>query len=322
MATLHVFTPAEVLEAIDEGLQVVHIREKPNKSKKNYKVQYLDLIIKTKSHEGPAIFSLEDSVISYGLKDPAFADAEDDEGPRKLSISTTAADSGEFGKMMVALNPQFTAEVERCIEAKIFVKSKRTIKELISTHYSEDRTDEKAGQERESPIINFKIDFGTYPDNYPRKFMRGQQKSMIYDYTQTFTNKGATQYKLAKTDEGDSLNDANAFMFISSGSVIKFGRIHMESLAISQSWISVPTLAGKLVIDPAGDGGFDDEAEGFSECQAKPADENAENAENADESGDDENADDDESGDADDDESGESGDDDGEEGVDNFLDGV
>lgn len=297
MSAIHVFTPEGVIADIDAGkTDVIQIREKKNKPKKNYKVSYLDIFIKAEGHTGPAIFKANDVEITYGLRDPAYEENDDEEGPRKLSVCTSVADSGKFGEMMEKLNPLFVAEVERCAKEKIIVKAKRNVKEFVSTHYSSDRTDEKAGEEFDSPLINFKIDFSLFPDNYPRKFLRGKPKSMVYDFTNDYKDaNGRTQYKLAKTPDGDALDDSNAFMFLTSGSVIKEGRIHMESLAVSQNWISVPTLAGKLVVDPAGDGGFDDDAaegDGFSgeEDDAEDAGDDADDA--ADEAAEDEDDDD------------------------------
>jgi len=316
MSAIHVFTPEEVLKEIRAGSKdVIQIREKKNKPKKNYKVSYLDIFIKAGGHTGPAIFKATDVEITYGLRDPAYEENDDDEGPRKLSVCTSVADSGTFGEMMQELNPLFLAEVERCAKEKIIVKAKRNIKEFVSTHYSSDRKDEKAGEAFDSPLINFKIDFSLFPDNYPRKFLRGKPKSMIYDFTNDYIDANKrTQYKLAKTPDDEALDDSNAFMFLTSGSVVKEGRIHMESLAVSQNWVSVPTLAGKLVVDPAGDGGFDDgddNATGFGDDgeatgKDEAADDTAEYAEDDGEDGEDE---------------AEDAEDDGE-AVDDFLDEV
>jgi len=273
MASIHVFQPAEVIEAIEaKPDSVVNIREKKFVSKNpNPKVKYLDLIIKTKNHEGPAIFAIGDdegnTKIVYGLRDPA--ETEDDDEQRKLSVSTTVADGGEFGRMMELLAPLFDAEIERCIAEKIIVKGKRNVKSLINTHYSEDRADEKAGTPFDSPIINFKIDFSKYPATYPRSFMRGQQKTMIHDYTSTYKDaKGRTQYNIAKTEDGVALDETNAHEFVKSDSMImKGGRIHMEAVCISQSWISVPTTAGKLTLDCPATEGFDDETDGEEDVE-------------------------------------------------------
>jgi hypothetical protein len=281
--SIHVFPPEEVIDAINSGKKdVLQIKEKTYKSKNKSPVKYLDLIINTEEHSGPAIFSLDNVEINYGLPDPSYDDDDDGDSTRNLSVATTVDKAGKFGEMIELLNPLFLKEVERCAEQKIIVKSRRNIKELISTHYSENRTDEKAGKAFDSPLINVKVDFSTYPDNHPRKFLRGKPKTQVFDYTKSFIDdNGRKQYKYATTVDGDKLDDANAHMFITSECVIKTGRIHMESVAVSQNWISVITKFGKIVVDPISDGGFDDEGDsGFDDAESQePADNKDDEAE-------------------------------------------
>jgi hypothetical protein len=303
--SIHVFSPEEVIDDINSGKKdVLQIKEKTYKSKNKSPVKYLDLIINTKKHSGPAIFSLDNVEINYGLPDPSYDDDDDGDSTRNLSVATTVDKAGKFGEMIELLNPLFLKEVDRCAEQKIIVKSRRNIKELISTHYSENRTDEKAGKAFDSPLINVKLDFSTYPDNYFRKFLRGKPKTQVFDYTKSFIDDdGRKQYKYATTADGDKLDDANAHMFITSECVIKTGRIHMESVAVSQNWISVITKFGKIVVDPISDGGFDDEDDGDFD-DAEPQEPAGNKDDEADEGEDD----------------GEEGEDDGE--VDDFLDDV
>jgi hypothetical protein len=255
----HVFTPAEVLEAIEAGMKVVTIVEK--KQKEGAKVKYYDIIINTKHHKDSAVFAIKDTEITYGARDPSIvaADAANDFAS-KIEISTTVDKSGEFGRMMEALNPLYMAEIKRHIDAKTIIASKRNIKELIQTHYSEDSKDKtKAGTLRESPLMRFKVDFGLHSSQHPKRFLRDTPKSVVLDFATENVVGGKKVYENAKGSDGEPLNDDNAFEFLTSGSIIKSGRISMESVAISQNWISVPTTASRLVVDSTGAGGYDDD---------------------------------------------------------------
>jgi len=183
-------------------------------------------------------------------------------------IDTTVKKSGVFGRCMDELDKEWHRQMALMKENKLLVSAmpKGMVRNLVTRVYSEECPKaELKGTMREDPTYNFSIDFTSWPDKYPRAILRGQPKTLIYDYTKSYIDeKGVKQYKLATVinDAGEEelLNDKNVHKFLRFGAKVRIGRFFLDSANQSGQGIAWTRLATKLVVEPAPAEGFGDDA--------------------------------------------------------------
>ncbi len=238
-------------------------KEKPGAKK--YKCAFLNVFFNIgnlKKKEG--WFNIKDVILTTGVADPKnVADPRNQYDSTRRNLQTTVSNSGDIGQFILASNTPFLERIDELIAEGTIEKGKRDIHQLAQTHVSNESTNKEArGQPIEDPIIRFKIDWGLFPDGY-KSFLAGQTKSQFYDYRTKYTDEdGRTQYKLATivVDGMEVLvNDDNLHLFVTKGSIIREGRIMIQSLSVSAGWISCPMTINRAVIEPGPPEGFSDD---------------------------------------------------------------
>jgi len=182
-------------------------------------------------------------------------------------IDTTVGKSGVFGRCMDELDKEWHRQMALMKENKLLISAmpKGMVRNLVTRIYSEEcPSDDLKGTAREDPTYNYSIDFSNWPDKYPRAILRGQPKTLIYDYSKSYIDeKGVKQYKLAtivnENGEDELLNNKNVYQFLRYGAKVRIGRFFLDSANQSGQGIAWTRLATKLVVEPAPAEGFGDE---------------------------------------------------------------
>jgi hypothetical protein len=261
---IKVFNPSDVLAALEKDApSTLKIELKKNKDGKTYKggVEYLQAKFVVGADNARGLVRLQDITVTADIREPA-----DDEEERKgTNIETDLASSGVLGKMMVALNTEYMRQVNALITEGKFVPGLNLVRPMIQTHYSnkcpiaelKGKKIQKNGVD--SPKIRMSLDFSTYPDTFPIKEFRGLPKTVVYDFrTGKVDANGRIVYEVAKVN-GMPVNDSNVHEFIKRGSVIRDGRLSLDTLSSSNFGVSFKKIATKLVVEPATPISYDDE---------------------------------------------------------------
>jgi len=273
--SLKVFTAAEALDAFHKNPEnFLIIEEKKKDPKKLFQgTKFLNAYYNINEHKRKeGWFSIEDVELTVGVVDPTNQDdARSQNTGMRMQLQTSLEKGGDFAELLYELDPVWKKKVDELAEKKLIAKTNRIVHGLLQTHYSE-RNEEHAGEELETPIIRFKMDFGKFPPAYPHKFLANKQKTQIFDYDKTFIDKnGRKQYKLATVtnDDGveEELNIDNMHLFLTKGSVIKKGRISMPSVSAGQVWISLRINLVNAIIQKGPDHGFSDDFENVSDSE-------------------------------------------------------
>lgn len=210
-------------------------------------------------------FSIENIPLSDGIADPSNKnDKRNDFDGTRLQLQTSVSRAGAFGQFLNLLNPGWRTYVDSLIKDGVINANGKKVHDLLQLTLS-DNNEKTPGAKIEDPIIRFKIDFGTFPQLYKHKFLVGQPKTQIFDFRTEYTDdKGNKQYKPAMVKDPATgadvpVNEKNIHLFVTKGSVLRKGRIMITSLAISQSWISLPIYINRAVIEPGAEEGFSDD---------------------------------------------------------------
>lgn len=264
--SIKVYTVTEALQSVLSNPTTAMVAEKKKEDKVYKGTKFLNLFWNIgRDVRKTGWFSFENVNLSIGVADPSdVTDKRNDYDGTRLQLESKISLSGEVGKFLIAVNPLWYSLVEKCVAEGSIVKGSRKVHGLVQTHCSEDNV-KTPNAEIEDPIVRFKIDFSSFPNNYPQKFLAGQPKTIIYDYrTEYLDEKGVKQHKIATvinpdTGKEEPVNAANLHLFVTEGSIIRYGRIMVPSISVSQSWISAAMIINKAVIEPGSVSGFSDE---------------------------------------------------------------
>ncbi|SIP85981.1 Hypothetical protein PACV_266 [Pacmanvirus A23] len=217
-------------------------------------------------------FSVEDIPLTAGIAAPGTKETNPSaefEGTR-LQLTTKLSKAGKWGQFLNLLDPEWDSQVNRLAGEGVIDLDGKKIHALMQKSFSK-KTKAKdaegkslAGRPLEDPTIRFKIDFKPFPAKYPHKFLVGVPKTQIFDYrTRTVNEKGQEQFKLATIIDDDGrevpVTADNVHKFVTSGSTLKKGRIMMNSVSESSSYVSLTPIITRAVIEPGAEEGFDDE---------------------------------------------------------------
>jgi len=211
----------------------------------------------------------EDVLLPQGMSDPA--DAEDIRNkylPKsRMNVSTTVSKAGVLGEYLSLMNGEWKSLVESIAKTNDnpegwLVLGKRDVHELVSTVTGE-QSKKGQGIPIADPDIRMQIKLENYSPKHPIASLRGQPITVIQDYDKpriTINAKGleVITYENATVD-GQPITEANIHKFITDGSIIKKGRIHLGTCCRSAAWLSIPIIASRLVIQKGNPGGFDDD---------------------------------------------------------------
>jgi hypothetical protein len=207
----------------------------------------------------------EPIILSVGVADPADAgDKRNDFKGTRMVLQTTVSRSGDMGKFLLALNPQWKAAVDDLVKDGTIVIGTRKIHDMVQTHVAESN-EKAAGEVIEDPIIRFKIDFGLYPSTYRPAFLAGRPRTVIEDYrTAYIDSKGIERYHPAMVEDPVTgkpvpVNEDNLHLFLTEGTIVHSYRVSMPSASISREWVSMPMTMAHIVATPGAPGGFSDE---------------------------------------------------------------
>lgn len=209
-------------------------------------------------------FSFENVELTDGIADPANKEdrRNEFEGTR-LQLQTTLSRAGQIGEFLSLLNPQWRKQVEDLGSSNVIDLDGRKIHDLLQLTLSK-KNENNPGGKIDDPIIRFQIDFATFPQKYPHAFLRGLPRTQFYDArTEYKDEQGRVQYKLATITKDDGteepITEKNVHLFVTKGSKIVKGRLMMPSVPVSQSWVSLPMVANRIVLMPGTGGGFTDD---------------------------------------------------------------
>lgn len=180
----------------------------------------------------------------------------------KPQISAKVSNLGDFGAGLMIAQKQWIPAVKALEDAKVIPK--RKIHDLAQLTISENAA-ENAGAPLEDPIFRGKIaDYGeNFPATYPIAILANKPKTEIFDYRTGRVVDGKAVYDLATiTDESGRkvpVSHANLHLFITPGSVMRYGRLMMSSVAVSGNWTSMQCMYTKLIIEPGAAAVFADD---------------------------------------------------------------
>lgn len=250
----------------------------------------------------PACLGIRDVMITETPPDPSKGKEDARNRWGNVQVGSRVSKMGDAGIAIKMIDTEFQKQINELEEAGELTIDGHKISTMTQTHYSKKQhvPEEKRGTEmvdangNPDPKIRFKVDFSLYSKKHPISFMREKPKSILYDYskpTETADEFGV-RYERATVD-GEPVNKDNVHKFLTYGSTIKLGRIDMNSVSQTDDWISWPMTAGMLLIEPAGEDGFEDpfgEMMGSPSPTPAPAPVPAANTENTEGGGDDDKA--------------------------------
>jgi hypothetical protein len=259
--------PASTLHAaVNADASKVLVIEKKKDEKLYRGTRFLNVYVNVGSELKKELWvAIEDVELTIGVADPSNAEDKRNEfeGTR-LQLQTTVSRCGDFGQFLMKLNPYWKSQVERLAKEGLVNLNGRRVHDLLQLNLSESNQKNPNGV-IEDPVIRFKVDFSTFPPRYKHRFLVGQPRTQFFDYRTAYADeKGVTQYKPAMVTDPISgemvpVTAANLHLFATKGSIIRRGRVMIPSVAISQSWVSIPINIARAVIEPAAESGFSDE---------------------------------------------------------------
>lgn len=269
-AKITVVKGADLAVALRAPKSVVIKKKKNAKSYKGSEFHDVFFMIPGILKPKPGIFfSFVDFVIHSGISEPTLDQAGNivpDDERQRLQVNTTLSKAGVFGDVYTALEPAYIAAVNAAVEAGEFELPKTGIVDIIRRKYGKKAKPEMRGKPREDPIVYIPISFEKY--NEKMGALAGKTRTEILDFdTEYIDGNGHKKYKVAAVpnDAGvmEPLNPMNAHKFITSGSVIKFGRCNVGAVCTSNFGCSLKAEMQFLVIQSNRGGGkvFDDEDE-------------------------------------------------------------
>lgn len=267
--TIKVFTPAEFLAAANqakaEGKPLLTVSKKGGKDAADKKFKGGTSFLNAKWHglcgaaKSEGWFSVTDVPIS-AIQDPTKKKPGTED--IKPQISATVSALGDFGRAIMIAQEQWRGQIEALENSKVIPKKK--IHDIVQLTVSENAT-ENAGEPLEDPIFRGKIaDRGeNFPATYPVAILAGKPKTEIYDYRTGRVVDGKPVYDLATIvdDAGRTVpvDHSNIHKFVTKGSVMRYGRLAMSSVAVSQNWTSLQISYQKVIIEPGSAAEFSDD---------------------------------------------------------------
>jgi hypothetical protein len=203
--------------------------------------------------------------LTCGVADPEdLNDKRNEFEGTRLQHQTSVSKAGAFGEFLSKLNPIFKQNVETLAANGTISLDKKEIHGLVQTHYSASHP-EKPNEPMEDGVVRFKIDFDTFPGMYKHKFLRGQPRTQFFDYSTRYIDAdGREQFKVAMVENDDGemepVTTKNLHKFVTKGSIIRRGRIMMPSVPVSKSYVSLPIVCNRIILETGADDGFSDDA--------------------------------------------------------------
>ncbi|QYB17609.1 hypothetical protein PV-S19_0245 [Pacmanvirus S19] len=270
--SIKVFTAQEALASaqIDAGRVLTVKAKKENKYHQG--TRFFDAKWNIGQHTNKeGWFSVEDiplatGIVAKGTEGNVSAEHE----ATRLQLTTKLSLAGKWGQFLDLLEPKWIEQITRLADEGVVDLDGKKIHPLMQRLFSK-KTMAKdasgkslANQPLADPTIRFKIDFKPFPEKYPHKFLVGVPKTQFFDYrTRTVNEKGQEQFKLATIidDFGKEVpvTADNIHKFVTPGSVLKKGRIMMNSVSESTAYVSLTPIITRAVIEPGAEEGFDDE---------------------------------------------------------------
>lgn len=266
--TIKVFTPDQFLAAAKqseaENKPLLTISKKGGKeADKKYKggTQFLNV----KWHglgglpKAEGWFSLTNIPIQ-AIADPSKKKPGTEDNKPQISAKVSAL--GDFGTALMIAQKQWVPAVKVLEDAKAIPK--RKIHDLAQLTISENAA-ENAGAPLEDPIFRGKIcDYGeNFPATYPIAILANKSKTEILDYRTGKLVDGKPVYEIAMVEDDSGkqvpVSFANIHKFVTQGSVMRYGRLMMTSVAVSGNWTSMQCMYTKLIIEPGASAVFADD---------------------------------------------------------------
>lgn len=291
---ISVFHPRDVISALTaNSADAINWTLKKDQKVANVKYMHVDINarevggVKGSRKKSSAILSINEKDAPIVLTKTTINPADDKDfrvragyGP---TIDTTVNNSGHFGKCLDLEDKEWHRQMNLLITNKQLsgAGGKGFIRPMVNRNYSDDcPKEELKGTARADPAISLVLDFGKFPATYPKAILRNQPITQVYDFTKSFVVKGReikdkegkvighqekTEYELAtvfnEVSGAEELLDlTNAHKFLRAGAKIRAGRFFQDSANQSAQGISCKTVCTRIVVEPAPEDGFGDEA--------------------------------------------------------------
>jgi len=263
--SVKVFTAEEALAAINADPSKVLAIEKKKETKAYKGTTFLNAFYNIDGSKKEGWFSIENVPLTCGVADPEdLNDKRNEFEGTRLQLQTSVSKAGAFGEFLFKLNTVFKQNVETLAANGTISLDKKEIHGLVQTHYSASHP-EKPNEPMDDGVVRFKIDFDTFPAMYKHKFLRGQPRTQFLDYSTRYIDaEGREQFKVAMVENDDGemepVTTKNLHKFVTKGSIIRRGRIMMPSVPVSKSYVSLPIVCNRMIIETGADDGFSDDA--------------------------------------------------------------
>lgn len=264
--SIRVYTAEELLAAVKADATKVLLIEK-KKDEKVYKgTRFLNTsVVIGADAKKDGWISFENVMLKDGMADPAnLKDPRNQYEGTRMQLGTSVSESGTLGEALVLLNPAWKQKIAE-LSAGGFIKIEgKKVHELVNNKLSDDNAKNPGGI-IEDGRISFKVDFEPYSQLHPTKILRGLPKTQFYDYNKSYKDeRDVVQYHPATVEDPISklqvpVDKSNIHLFVTERSIIRKGRLSLPGVAISQAWVSLPLLAGKIVLEQGAPEGFSDE---------------------------------------------------------------
>jgi len=269
-----VFADDKVEAALDKNPNDVLFIEKKKKNKEYTGTVFYNCSLKVDGKKSAGYISFnKDIPLTKGVADPANKDDQRTKFPgTRLNVETSLSRAGCVGRVLEKMTPSYNAQVTKMIEAGDM--EEKPIHPLMQTHYStkKDVPVEYRGKPIPDPKIRFKLDFKPYPANFPNKTLAGQPKTQILDWSTRKIivekdGKAREEFSAAVVlvdgteDQYEPVGELNVHKFITPGSVLKRGRLQLNSANCNAQCVSLPIIASKLVIQKGAEEGWQEDNE-------------------------------------------------------------
>lgn len=238
-------TTEELLAALNAGtFKIV-----PGRKSQSGDNVYVELNFMVGSQKYRPWIDIQDIAAAKDLADPNEKKPGQD-GAYQAKFETRVSLCGELGQALVKLDKIWRAAVDELIAKKTIEQFEAKIRGLVVDKYSMRSKDiEKRGKPIDDPYISFKLCERLNSPKHPVRELKNRQATVLYDFAthQTITDPKTGEvedvYEEIILDDGKAFCKDNIKLLykkIDVASVIKIGRIQLDSVVVGPQWISTP----------------------------------------------------------------------------------
>jgi len=267
---IYVYPAKEMLAAFaahaaNPSLPLPFIIEPPKPNQKEFGgTLFLRTRVNTPAHSGGfSFFCGNDVVIRIGVANPSDAnDTRNEYAGMQTKFTCSTNDGSDFGRMIDLIDREFIRQIDAMRDNNIVPALKRRLNhEVVARAYRDDhKVQELRGKVRDHPLYAIKASFGTFPDNYPVRWLAGKPRTTLYDWRTRNIDPitGVETFQLCTVD-GQTANLGNLYKILQAGAIIRRIRVSIDSAPIAKAQVSLPIALNAAWIEPAPPSAFSDD---------------------------------------------------------------